>query len=266
MENFAVSSKREKAMSALKRFSILILMAVFAVSAAMGQSGNSQSGSSQSGNSNEEMSIEESYLQEAIELMIIRETSRSDSRDQKLIALEHIGNAIERGSTNEELRSALEYLSLEGTQNRTRQGGRLMNNFPDVRRQAARHLGSIGTKESKAALIRITTSDNEPMVLQEAIRSLGLIGLNDNNDAVSAVVWVANRNHNSEAPDSLLALSALETLERFAEQNKSIEPETIQLIARIMEGPYASPVKERARQVLINSRRYASQSSSSNQN
>jgi hypothetical protein len=229
----------------LKRFFVLLFVALFVVPAVTGQSA-----------SGSEMSIEESYLQEAIELMIIRETARSDSRDQKLIALEHIENAIERGSTNDELRTTLEFLSLEGTQNRAMQSGRLVNNYPDIRRQAAKHLGSVGTKEAKEALLKICAVDNEPMVLQEAIKSLGTIGLNDNDDTVSAIVWVTNNFHNSDAPDNILAIATIDALDRIAQKYNKIDSGSIQLIAKIMEGPYALPVKERARQVLFNMRKY----------
>jgi len=230
-------------MMMLKRFSILIITALFAVSTAMGQSDDS------------EMSIEESYLQEAIELMIIRETSRSNSREQKMLSLEYIGDALQRGSTNDELRTTLEYLSLEGTQNKVTEGRRLMNNFPDVRRQAAKHLGTVGTKEAKDALIRICTSDNEPMVLQEAIKSMGTIGLNDNDDAVNAIVWVMNKFNSGDNPDQLMAIAAIDTLEKLARKYRKVDANTIQVIARIAEGPYYRAVQDRAKQALVNLRR-----------
>jgi len=231
----------------LKRFFTLMIAAFFAASAVMGQSTDS------------EMSIEESYLQEAIEMMIIRETSRSDSLDQKLLALEHIGAAIERGSTNEEIRVTLEYLSLEGTQNKARMGGRLVNNHPTVRRLAAKYLGDVGTKEAKDILLKICSSDNEPMVLQEAIKSLGTIGLNENDDVIHTIVWVMNRDTNSENPDNILAVAAIDAIEKLSRQNRSADPNAINVIARIMGGPYATPVKQRARQALVNLGRYAAQ-------
>jgi HEAT repeat protein len=233
-------------MMMLKRFFILIIMTLFVVSMAVGQSGTSK----------QEMSIEESYLQEALELMIIHETTRSNSLDQKYIALEHIGNALERGSTNEELRLSLEYLSLESTQNQVRQGRRLVNNFPDVRRQAVKYLGVVGTKEAKNALIKVCTTDNEPMVLQEAIKSLGTIGINDNDDAVNTIIWVAEKLHNN-VPDNILAIATIDALEKFAQKEQRIEPNAIQLLMKISEGPYVIPVKERARQALIKVSRYA---------
>jgi hypothetical protein len=223
-----------------KRFFIVVITALFAVSVVMGQSGNS------------EMSVEESYLQEEIELMIIRETSRLGDRDQKITALDHIDSALKRGSTNEELRTTLEYLSLEGNQNRTMQGGRQMNNYPDVRRLAVRYLGRIESKESKSALIRICDSENEPMVLQEAIRSLGMIGLNDNDDAVNAIVWVADHNLKSNNPDNLIALAAIDALEMLRKKNNTVNTGALQLIVNISSGNYNynSAVKNRAKQAL----------------
>ena len=229
-----------------KIFSVLILSTLIAVPSVMGQSGSTS-----------EMTVEEAYLQEAIEMMIIRETSRADSREQKLIALEYIGFALERGNTNDELRVILESLSMEGTQNRVRERGRLMNDFPEVRRQAARHLGTLGTAEAKSALIRICTTENEPMVLQEAVKSLGLISTNDDNDSVAAIVWITNRFNNTTAPDNLLALAAVEALDRIAARNRGIrDPTAIQLLIRIAEGSYAPPVRERARQAIIDLRKY----------
>jgi len=230
-----------------KRLFILIITTLFVVSTAMGQSGKS----------NQEMSIEESYLQEALELMIIHETTRSNELDQKYIALEHIANALERGSTNEELRISLEYLSLESTQNQVREGKRLVNNFPGVRRQAAKYLGVVGTKEAKTALIKVITTDNEPMVIQEAVKSLGTIGMNDNDDAVNAIVWATEKFHNSGAPNDILAIAAIDSLEKFAQKDQRITQDAIQLLMKISSGPYVPSVKEKARQVLVKVGRYA---------
>jgi len=242
----------------LKRFSVLLLAALIAVPAVIGQ---------QSGNSSSEMSIEESYLQEAIELMIIRETSRADSREQKLIALEYIASAIDRGNNSDEIRATLEYLSMEGTSNRVREKGRLMNDYPEVRRAAAKYLGTLGTPEAKSALIRICTTENEPMVLQEAVKSLGMIGTNDNDDAVAAIVWIANRFNNTTAPDNLLALATVDALDKIAQRSKGIkDPGAIQLLIKIAEGSYAPPVKERAKQALIDLRKYAAQGMREQQN
>jgi hypothetical protein len=203
-----------------------------------------------------EMSVEESYLQESIEMMVIREATRADSRDQKMVALEYIGEAIERGNKGEEVRQALEYLSMEGLLNKTRENGRLLNNYPDVRRQAARYLGELGTPEAKTALLKLCVAENEPMVLQEAVKSLGEIGLNDNEETINTIAWIVTR-FDVLNPDNLLALAAVDAFAKIAEKNGGIKDlNSMRILNRIADGNYIKPVKDRARQVFNDMRKY----------
>jgi HEAT repeat protein len=237
-------------MMKLKLISALVIAGLITAPAVFGQQRQSD----------REMSVEESYLQDAIEMMIIRETVRSDSRDQKLIALEYISNALERGNTGDEIRMSLEFLALEGTVNRATENKRLINDYPDIRRIAARYLGQINTVESKVTLIRLCAAEREPMVLMEAIRSLGEIDAGESADAVTVIVWVFNRFNVSFAPDALLALSAIEALDKIAERSNGIrDPAAFQLLGRISEGLYPTAVKERARKALSDMRRYTAQ-------
>jgi len=234
-------------MFSLKRFSILIITAVIIVSTAAAQSNST---------AKREMSVEESYLQESIEMMIIRETARAYTREQKMIALEYINDALDRGSTNDEIRQTLEFLSREGRMNMARENGRLMNNFPEVRRQSAKYLGKMGTEEARKSLLEICTFENEPMVLQEAIKSLGDIGTNDNNETVTHIAWIMSR-FNSTNPDNLMALATIDAFEKIARKNNGISaPEVPRVLNLIAEGQYVTPVKERARQLLAELRTY----------
>jgi len=226
------------------RFSALIIAALIAIPAGYVHSQSSGSGTS----------VEESYLKGDVDLMIIRETSKQDSQDQKLISLAFIGNLIEQGNTSEEIRVALERLSLEGTSVQVREKGRLKNDFPEVRRQAARHLGSFDNDEAKVALIKVCVTDSEPMVLQEAVRSLGMIGRDTDGEAVAAIIWVANKSNNTISPDNLIALAAIDALEKIAKKNKTVREEAFQLLIKISEGSYSPPVKEKARQTILDIR------------
>jgi len=232
-------------MFSFKRFSILLVTAVIVISTAAAQN-----------NPRREMSVEESYLQESIEIMIIRETARSYTREQKLISLEYIGEALGRGSTNDEIRQTLDYLSKEGRASSARENGRLVNNFPDVRRQAVKYLGQIGTEEARRSLIDVISYENEPLVLQEAIKSLGDIGTNENNETVKTISWFMNRN-NTLNPDNLMALATIDAFEKIARKNNGINaPEAIRTLILISEGLYVTPVKERAKQLLAELRTY----------
>lgn len=225
-----------------KRFVVIAMTTVLAVQVTAQSS------------SGKEMSVEESYLQESIEIMIIREASRADSLDQKLIALEYIGEAVDQGNISTEIRQALEYLSQEGTRIIARENGRIVNNFPQIRRQAAKYLGQVGTEEAKDALIQMLQFETEPMILMEAIKSLGDIGLNKNDETIANIIRVTSRFDNT-APDNLLALATLDAFEKIARKNNGIKSsDAIRLLIRISEGPYVKPVQERARQVLADLR------------
>jgi len=232
-------------MFSFKRLIILLLASIFAVSTVTAQTNRSN-----------EMSIEESYLQTTIELMIIRETARATTREQKLIALEYIGEAIENGNTHDDIRQTLEYLSREGRRIQSRENGRLTNNFPEVRRQAAKYLGVLGTEEAKNSLLEICQFENEPMVLQEAIKSLGDIGLNNNNETVANIAWVMRR-FDALNPDNIMAMATIDAFEKLARNNNGISsPEAIQTLVLISEGQYITPVRERARQLIAELRSY----------
>ena len=202
-----------------------------------------------------EMSVEQSYLQESVELMIIREQSRADSRDMKLVALEYINDAINRGNKGPEICSSLEYLAMEGVVNTTRENGRLVNNYPDIRTRAATYLGELGTPEAKDVLKKMVLADNEPMVITEAIKSLGKIGNNDNDEVTQAISWVVSR-YNVLNPDNLLAISALDAYEQIAHTSGGItDPSVVRTIISIAEGTYAKPVQDKAKQVLSDMRK-----------
>jgi hypothetical protein len=204
----------------------------------------------------QEMSVEESYLQESIENMIIREQSVATGREMKLVALEYIGEAIEHGNTSDDVRNALEYLALEGLTNQTRENGRMINNFPDVRAKAVVYLGEVGTPEAKNALLKVMLADPEPMVLTEAVKSLAKIGLNENEETANTISWVVTR-FDVLNPDNLLALSALEAFEILAEKNGGLkDPSALRTIMRIADGRYITPVKDRARQLIYDLRQY----------
>jgi plasmid stability protein len=242
----------------IKRGFMLALGMFAAVSMVWGQS-------SQPAASGEEKSVEDSYLQDSIEIAIIREQSRSESWDGQMVALEYISEAIEGGNTSDEIRAALEYMGLEGIANITRENGRVVNNFPDVRVRAAGYLGELGTAEAKDTLMKMLLADNEPWVLSETIKSLAKIGINDDEETVRTIAWIIRR-YDTIGPNDILAKSALEAFDTFARNNNGIKDySTVQAIMRIRDGRYIRPVKEKAKEVLANIRKYSQNDSGKQQ-
>ena len=226
-------------------------MAIFAALPAM-VSAQARQGS---GAGRPEMTVEQSYLQESIIPMIIREQSRSESRDIKLLALENIGNAIDKGNKSEEIHSSLEFLSLEGIVNPIRQSGRVANDFPDVRIRAAFYLGQLGSPEARRTLLRMLSAENEPMILAEVMKSLGRMGKDESSETINAIARTVDR-FTSRNPDNLLALAAIEAIERINGANGRERNEAaIRTFTRISEGPYMRSVQDRARRVIADMRR-----------
>lgn len=203
-----------------------------------------------------ERTVEESYLQDSLEVMIIREQAYAESKDMKLVALQYIRQAVDEGRTNPEIARALEFLATETSSTVVRAAGvgRVLNNFPDVRREAALILGDVKTVESKNALLRVALSDNEPMVIAAAVRSLGKVGMNDNDEVTQAISFIINR-FDILMPDNSLAFESLNAFEALAEAQGGIkDPSAIRAIMRIAEGNYITPVRQKAR-ALLNSLR-----------
>jgi hypothetical protein len=219
----------------------------------------------QTNNTGEEMSVEESYLQQSVENMIIYDQSRTGGREEKLIALAYIEDAISRGNTSKEVLNALEYLSLEGLMNKTRENGRVINNFPDIRKRAITYLGDLGTPEAKNTIIRLVISEPEPMVLTEAFKSLARIGLNENGETANAIAWVVNR-FEAGMGDEQLVLSALEAFEILADKNSgAVNNTALNTISRLAySSRYNRLIRDQARMVLEKLRLQSAEFSSRN--
>jgi len=196
-------------------------------------------------------SVEASYMPETMEMMIIREAAKAGSREQKLMALEYIAIVIGRDGSNEEIRTILESLSIEGTRNRVILNRRVINDFPDIRQQAVKYLGVIGTPEAETAIVRMLTIEQDPMVLQEAVKALGSITSENYEIMTDAIIRVAVRNNNLRTPDNIIAFSVVEALGNITEKNGGMVNSSVrQLLTTIIDGNYTALVKEQARQIL----------------
>lgn len=196
----------------------------------------------------EETSVEDTYYS-TVEDVVITELANSDERDNKLVALQYLENAVEEGRVTPDMMVALDHLAGEGINTQSRQGGRLMNNYPDIRAKACDLLAKVPTEESKTTLKNIALADNEPMVITAAVRSLGEIGMNVNDDVVNTIAW-ANKKNAVLNPTSSLALEVLVAYEKIADsvEDKSAMIQSVGQIATNYK--YVKPVRDRALKLL----------------
>ena len=196
----------------------------------------------------EETSVENEYLND-VDGDIITTLADSDEYDNKLVALQYLQAAIEDGNTSDSVIYALDKLAGEGINNQARTNGRLINNFPEIRRQACLLMAKVPTEHSKNTLISIAVADNEPMVIAAACKSLGEIGINDNDETVEAIAF-ANRRNQVLNPTSSLALEVLNAFEALSDSTEN-KKTMIDAIARIStDYRYVTPVRQRAYKLL----------------
>lgn len=194
------------------------------------------------------MTVEEAYLN-SIEGVIIKEMVASEGRDNKMVALQYIQDAIEKGKVSADITRALDDLATVGLSTVVYENGRQMNNYPDVRMRACELLGKIGTKEAMKTLTRVMYAENEPSVVASAVHSLGELGFNDGDEAVDMINWI-NKRFDVINPTSSLALEILNAYEKLLSkvENKKAMVEGIVKIASNYS--YVTPVRERAASLL----------------
>lgn len=226
-------------------FSMLSLMAVSSFLFAQEQSVQKNNTSS---NTKSESSVEDEYFSD-MDGVVILSLANSDEYDNKLTAMQFLEDAVDNGNVSEDVMKALNQLAGEGISTQARTNGRLMNNFPDIRRRACLALGKVKTEEAKNYLVKVTLAENEPMVIAAAVNSLGEIGINGNDEVVDAIAY-ANRRNQILNPTSSLAFEVISAYEKLAENtsNKKIVIDSLTKIAA--DYHYATPVRNRAMKVL----------------
>ncbi len=206
----------------------------------------------------EETSVENEYLND-VDGEIIMSLAESDDYDNKLVALQYLQSALDEGKTSDSVLKGLERLAGEGINNQTRENGRLMNNFPDIRREACLLMAKVPTEHTKNVLVGIAIADAEPMVVAAAVKSLGTIGINENDEVVEAISF-ANRRNQVLNPTSSLAMEVLEAYEKLADSTEN-KKTMIDSLARISSDyHYVTPVRQKALKML---KKLSSQSDSS---
>lgn len=199
-----------------------------------------------------EITIEELFLQ-SVEMQILREKAFSGDLDVKLSALDDIEKKVNDGSfkgNDQQLEFVLQYLAMEGSAHTTREAGRLVNNFPEVRRRAANLLGRVGTPEAKEALVQVMIIDEEPVVKAEAAYALGVIGNNDNNEVVQALAYVYAKEDPAK-PDNNFGYAMCLAVEKLSTKAGGLkDPAAYQILVKIAGGNYLRTVRAKALQVL----------------
>ncbi len=199
--------------------------------------------------------IEELYLSQDLEIQIMRSQALADDREMKLLALQTIRDMVEGGRSADGVYPILESLATEGSARQVRSNGAVINNFPEIRRQATQLLGEVGGEQAKDSLVRIMLTDPEPMVLAEAAYALGEIGINDNSEVSDSLVQTLLVENANPTPDNNLAFAIILALESLSEASGGLaDPEVLNVLLETASSPYIRAVRRRAVEAIVSMR------------
>jgi len=121
------------------------------------------------------------YSGEVLIFLIITETARAPTRVQKMLSIEYIREAIIFTDPTDDfyfrIQETLEYLVFEGSENPPQRiRYRNQYEFPDVRIEAVRILGTLNTTEAGNALRELLLHEKNTDVLYEAENALSRLG------------------------------------------------------------------------------------------
>ncbi len=199
-----------------------------------------------------ETTAEEDYLSTYNNIVIKNYASKADY-DSKIFALQKIeevlggGNGGNRDLT--EIKETLQDLAGEGILVQSRTGGRLDNNYPDVRAKACELLGQIGSPEATDVLESIVLADTEPRVVSAAVKAMSNLQNARYESIVETIAW-AEKKYSLLNPTSSLAYEILAAYEKILPnlEDKSVLIESTVSIATNYF--YVTPVREKARELL----------------
>jgi hypothetical protein len=236
--------------------------------------------------------VEQSYSPDTVNLILIREESRSPEwglkRDslrliEKMLAkdaakaanadgspdasgyssaggpsgslsIEDSDTASKDALRDAEILSALEFLAYEGTVNKALMNNKVTNNHPDIRARAAALLGDFGGENAKNILRQMLRSEPETMVLAQVVLAVSKIGMTGQDE--SGIDDMMRRT-TTQYPDNFLAMAFLDANKKYmAENNGKISLATREIVYRISLGNYRSPVKKKAKEVLEEAQAY----------
>ncbi|MBN2659108.1 MAG: HEAT repeat domain-containing protein [Spirochaetales bacterium] len=202
-----------------------------------------------------EQTIEDVYLKSTVKAQIIRSQAESPDRDMKIIAIQDIEEMIQNGEADEnsiEIIDILSDLSSEGIDKKVVEGGRVVNNFSMVRKEAVRILGEIGGDTARDTILNIFKNENETMVLTEAVLALSKTGLDENGEVLDLISWTMH-SQTAVTKDNTFANASLSAIQKLANDNNGLEDEKIfREIAAIADprNGYITVVRMKALQLL----------------
>lgn len=179
------------------------------------------------------------------------------SREQTLMFLKEVQSRISGGSAGKStwyVVRLLEQLVGTGIITPVYQSQKVINDYPDVRAQAASMLGAIGSAGSRWALLRVVRAEPDGVALSQEIEALGELG-SDPDGASARAISLAFSRTGTSPPDNRLAAAVVEALGRITAYSGAVsDPSTTETLFAIYRGGFFEDIREAAMRALSTGR------------
>lgn len=195
----------------------------------------------------------EELLNSVPDFLYLRSLAEVDSRDIIMLLLAKIRERIDThtiGKSTWYVVRLLEQFSGEGLLNPVYRNMRVINNFPDVRAEAALLLGMVGSTSSRHVLIQVIGSEDDVFALSAQIGALGSLA-SDSDGSSSRAIASAFSRAGMSPPDERIAAATLDALDRIGAYVGGVgEPAAAAALSSIYRGDFSQQIRSRALTVL----------------
>ncbi len=183
----------------------------------------------------------------------------SGGHDPALLFLSEVRSRLEAGSLGKStwyIVRILEQLAGTGLIDPIYRNQKVINDFPDLRAQAASLLGAVGSAGSRWALMRVAAAETDNYALSEEIRALGSLAFDGDGSSARTIVAAFVRAGTSPA-DNRLAAATVDALDRIASSTGAMTQAAAETLFAISRGPYFEQIRAAAIAALQKDRRSA---------
>jgi hypothetical protein len=195
----------------------------------------------------------EDLLNNIPDFLYLQSLAAVDNRDMMMFLLAKIRERIDDHSIGKStwyVVRLLEQFTGEGLLNPVYRNMRVINNFPDVRTEAARLLGMVGSTSSRQVLIQVIGNEFDAIALAAEIAALGSLA-SDSGGSSSRAIAAAFSRAGMSPPDERIASATLDALGRIgAYEGGRGEPAATAALFAIYRGDFPQQIRSRALTVL----------------
>lgn len=142
----------------------------------------------------------------------------------------------------------VDFLMGEGSVRRQFENGRLINDFPEIRRQSVKIMARIGGSDAKFSLLNALNTETHSSVKAEICLALAEPNMSDDSGDILRALSYMYRTTNR--PDQSLVKALIEAVENIAKGNSMNYSEAIYLLSEIQHGNYNKEIRMRALEAI----------------